>query len=246
MRWRTLLLSALSAAVLGMLPSAAAAAGPTSVRLDGPGFPGLSVDIADDPELFTDLISQVAWLASRPGDAPAPRVETLGPGYQLTVFVDGTPDQRYDLYPLAVGGPRVFRPAAQPGRPVTDAWFFGRLSMPDVLTEAGVPLPAAISTRPIVDGRVAQPAVNGRAAPSATELGGGQAAGEAAVTAGDGAADMAEPGEPGMMPVSPDATSVAGMDEVLRQWRRGMLLVGAGALVLLFLLGAAALLSHDR
>src|SRR5690606_33575180 len=104
------------------------------------------------------------------------------------------------------------------------AWFFGRLSMPDVLTEAGVPLPLPISTRPIVDGRVAQPAVNGRAAPSATELGGGQAAGEAAVTAGDGAADMAEPGEPGMMPVSPDATSVAGMDEVLRQWRRGMLL----------------------
>jgi len=48
------------------------------------------------------------------------------------------------------------------------------------------------------------------------------------------------------VPVSPAATPVAGIDEVLRQWRRGMLLVGAGALVLLLLLGAAALLTHDR
>jgi hypothetical protein len=237
MRWRALLLAALSATALGALPSgAAAAAGPTAVRLEGPGFPGLSVGIASDPELFHDLVAQVAWVSSRPGEAPAPRAEALGPGYRLVVFVDGTPHQTYDLYPLAVGGPRVFRPAAQPNRLVAEAWFFGRLSMPDVLARAGVPLPPSTSAQPIADGHDGRWMADGR---------GGQPAGDASGT-GDGTAVVAEPGEPGVVPVAPTAAPVTDMDEVLRQWRWGMLLVGAGGLALLLLLGAVALLTHDR
>lgn len=237
MRWRALLLSALSAAALGALPShPAAAVAAMSVRLDGPGFAGLNVDIAADPELFSELLAQVAWLANRPGDAPAPPVEALGPGYRLVVSVDGTPHQTYDLYPLAVGGPRVFRPAAQPNRPVAAAWFYGRLSMPDVLARAGVPLPPSIAARPIADGRDGRWVANGR---------GGQAAGDAP-GAWEGTEVVAEPGEPAVVPVTPTAAPVAGMDDVLRQWRHSMLLVGAGGLVLLLLLGAVALLTHDR
>lgn len=159
MRRRSVRLLALHAAVLAALsplatlafatPTNAAqaqaaqafAAGPTAVRLSGPGLSGpVTFRATDDPGLFEDLLSEVDWLASRPANAPTPDPAGLGPKYQLAVLVEGKPSQVYDLYPLAVGGPRVFRPAAQPGRKATAAWLYGRVSMPETLRQAGVPL----------------------------------------------------------------------------------------------------------
>ena len=54
-----------------------------------------------------------------------------------------TATQAYDLYPSAVGGPRVHRSAKQPGgKKATDGWFFGTLGMPSSLQASGAPLQA--------------------------------------------------------------------------------------------------------
>lgn len=189
----------------------ASAAGPTAVTLSGPGLAGpITVAAADDPELFKDLLSEVDWLASRPGNAPQPDPATLGPKYQIVVLVDTTPNQTYDLYPLAAGGPRVFRPAEQPTRKSTAAWLYGRVSMPDTLRQAGVPL-----------------VVTGRNQPGTKENGtGGQGGGTGQGSLGT----VASPTPP------------SGLGSVLREWNRGVLLVGGGALVLLLLLAGVALL----
>lgn len=137
--YRAAILAALGTVVALAVP--ASAAGPTAVTLSGPGLAGpLTVAAEADPELFKDLLSEVDWLASRPGNAPEPDPATLGPKYQVVVLVGTTPSQAYDLYPLAAGGPRVFRPAKQPARKSTAAWLYGRVSMPDTLRQAGVPL----------------------------------------------------------------------------------------------------------
>jgi hypothetical protein len=121
---------------------ARAASGPTSLTIEGPGLTKpLNVVAATDSELFADLLGEVGWLATRPPNAPTPDPATLGPAYQMVVRVDAVPDQTYTLYPLAKGGPRVFRPAEQPkGKKVNPAWFYGRISMPDTMRLAGVPL----------------------------------------------------------------------------------------------------------
>ncbi|MGC5052913.1 hypothetical protein ACLQ2S_15840 [Micromonospora sp. DT48] len=69
-----------------------------------------------------------------------PKKEDLGPKYTVVVLAGDTPKQTYDLYPKAVGGPRVYRPAKQPDRKVTAAWYLGRISMSETLRTAGVPL----------------------------------------------------------------------------------------------------------
>jgi len=101
----------------------------------------LEVRADDRPELCARLRSEVAWLVGRRGDAPEPEPDALGPQYTLVVHVEGQPRHRFHLYPLASGGPRAFRPVEQPGdRTANEGWFFGRLSMPDSLAAAGVPL----------------------------------------------------------------------------------------------------------
>jgi hypothetical protein len=51
----------------------------------------------------------------------------------------------------------VFRPASQPARRTTAAWFYGRLSMPDTLRRAGAPLDGivSVSTGGIGGGQIA-------------------------------------------------------------------------------------------
>jgi hypothetical protein len=114
----------------------------TSVTVDGPGISApLAIRNDTDQQLFALLMSEVNWLATRPGNAPDPEPATLGPRYRLLIRVNEISNQVYDLYPLAAGGPRVFRPADQPSkRKTTAAWFYGRVSMPETLRAAGVPL----------------------------------------------------------------------------------------------------------
>jgi hypothetical protein len=132
-------------------PSSAAtvrAARPNAVTISGPGIAQtLTVRARQRPEEFAALLAEVSWLSSRSGLTGEPDASKLGDKYVLTVFTGNKPAQRYDLYPLAGGGPRVFRPARQPDqRATTAAWFYGRLSLPDSLRSAGVPLADPVST----------------------------------------------------------------------------------------------------
>ncbi|MEV0733713.1 hypothetical protein [Polymorphospora sp. NPDC050346] len=115
---------------------------PTSVTISGDDLAEPLVVVAEQqPEIFTAVMDQVNWL-DRAWHAAAPKPETLGPKYVLVVSIEDRATETYDLYPLAGGGPRAFRPAKQPDkRKTAEAWFFGRLSMPEALRVAGAPLP---------------------------------------------------------------------------------------------------------
>lgn len=100
-----------------------------------------SVTVAEHPERYELLLAEVQWLFNRRGDAAEPAPEQLGPGYTLVVALDDAQHQ-FELYPLAEGGPRVFRPKEQPDeRTVREAWFFARLSLPETMREVGIALP---------------------------------------------------------------------------------------------------------
>lgn len=141
----TLLGALLVAAVVAALPGPAWADGPDQIMISGDDLPDpVVVRTADSPRLASALHDEVSWLTGRSGNAAEPEEDVRGPAYVLEVHIDGEARHRYVLYPLADGGPRVYRPAEQPGeRTAREAWFFGRLSMPDTLSAAGVPIPGA-------------------------------------------------------------------------------------------------------
>ncbi|MET0418611.1 MAG: hypothetical protein ABW022_21565 [Actinoplanes sp.] len=130
---------------IGLTPAAAQAAPkpaakPNIVQITGDDLTGtIVVEQADQDRLFGSLLSEVSWMANARGQAATPKVK-LGKKYTLTVLNKTQPMQVYDLYPLAAGGPRALRPAAQPGGKKTAAWFYGRLTMPEALRVSGVPL----------------------------------------------------------------------------------------------------------
>ncbi|BCJ78024.1 hypothetical protein CS0771_75680 [Catellatospora sp. IY07-71] len=96
------------------------------------------------PKEFGAMITEVDWLASRPGVTKSPAADKLGPKFTVVTALNDVDKQTYDIYPQAVGGPRVFRPAAQPDkRKVAAGWFIGRLTMESSLRQAGVPLGTA-------------------------------------------------------------------------------------------------------
>jgi hypothetical protein len=123
-------------------PIPARAAGPTSITVDGPGLSKtLVVRATEHPDQFSALLSEVNWLYSGPGQSAEPTADQLGAKFTVTVYAGQGATQQYELYPLASGGPRAFRPASQPDRhQAGPAWFYGRLSMPDSMRSAGVPL----------------------------------------------------------------------------------------------------------
>lgn len=130
------------AAFAAIAPKASwAQPGPTEVTITGAGLDEpVSLTAESDPERFTAIIDQVNWLTG--AGHPASKTDALGPKYTVVVLVNGIATQTYDLYPLAQGGPRAFRPATQPDqRKTTNAWFFGRLNMSEALRAAGAPLP---------------------------------------------------------------------------------------------------------
>ena len=136
------------AVVLGSVPFAAQAAPkasskPTAVTIVGTGISGkLTVQAADQPGIFNQLLSEVNWLATAKPQAATQKANKLGPKYTLTVLVKDKATYVYDLYPLAAGGPRAHRPAKQPSGKKADGWFYGRLTMSESLRISGVPLAA--------------------------------------------------------------------------------------------------------
>lgn len=133
----------LGALAVPLAATPASAASYTSLTIAGEGLPTpLELRGDADPELFAAMVSQVAWLHGRPGQTTAPAAAKRGPKYTVVLSIKDVPKQSYELYPLAVGGPRVYRSAKQPDRRKTTAgWFFGRLNMSETMRIAGVPLP---------------------------------------------------------------------------------------------------------
>lgn len=142
---------------LSVAPAWAAAPQPTpsaqaiilAVEVAGDGLEHPVVLFSDrHPQRHNALRGEVDWLAAKGSPAAAPTGD-LGPKFTATLFNAGKATDRFDLYPLTPGGPRVFRPADQPeGRKVAEAWFYGRLSMPSTLLAAGVPL-AGVTPDPV-------------------------------------------------------------------------------------------------
>ncbi|BEL09262.1 hypothetical protein Q0Z83_074530 [Actinoplanes sichuanensis] len=114
---------------------------PDAIQLVGNGIEETVLVRQDErPRLFQMLTSEVDWLASAQSSSSAPKSAQLGPKYTLTLLVKNAPSQLYHLYPLAQGGPRAHRPAKQPTGKKAEAWFYGRLSMPESLRLGGAPL----------------------------------------------------------------------------------------------------------
>ncbi|MFD0742528.1 hypothetical protein ACFQ1L_12370 [Phytohabitans flavus] len=124
-------------------PAMAAPPRPDMVTVDSEEMdPAIAVRAKANPDLFEAVLSQVDWLATAKGQTSSPKAANLGPKFTVVVHIGEQPKQTYDLYPLAAGGPRAFRPAKQPDkRKTTNAWFYGRLNMSETLRAAGVPLP---------------------------------------------------------------------------------------------------------
>jgi hypothetical protein len=131
--------------VLGGLPAGPALAAkpkPTIITIAGDklGEP-LEIRVADQPQIFAAVHAEVAFLSGT-AHIVAPKAKGLGPKYTLVVHYDDKPKYSFDLYPLATGGPKAFRPAKQPDKAKTAAgWFLGHLGMSETLRAAGVPLP---------------------------------------------------------------------------------------------------------
>jgi len=114
---------------------------PTAVQITGKTADDkIVVQQAERRELFQRLLSEVNWLASATPTTTKPKADKLGPKYTVTVLVKDKANQVYDLYPLASGGPRAYRPAKQPTGKKAAGWFYGRLTMSESLRVAGVPL----------------------------------------------------------------------------------------------------------
>ncbi|GGO17204.1 hypothetical protein [Micromonospora parathelypteridis] len=127
--------------------SAAPNPAPAGVDITGVGLSApLRLRAETQPAHVGAVIEQVNFLA-RTGMPTGPKPADLGPKYTIVVLAGDTPKQTYDLYPKAVGGPRIFRPAKQPdGRKTSAGWFLGRLSMSETLRTAGVPLERQFDT----------------------------------------------------------------------------------------------------
>jgi hypothetical protein len=112
------------------------------ITISGPGVTNpISVHADTQADLFSALLDQVNWMAGRSPDPMDVTSLTLGPKYELVVYAGGSATARYELYPLASGGPRALFPAAQPNTTGhADSWYYATVSMPDVLAAAGVPI----------------------------------------------------------------------------------------------------------
>lgn len=144
-----------AAAGLGLLlgaPAHAAApnTAPSEISIAGEGIASpILLSARDTADLFEAMLSEVSYLATEKGVAASPKADKLGPKYTVVVLVNNVAKQTYDLYPLATGGPRAFRPAAQPDkRKVTAGWFYGRLTMPSTMRAVGVPIAGGPTYQP--------------------------------------------------------------------------------------------------
>lgn len=201
-------LLAMAGVALGLEPTdrvaRAAPPEPGSVSISGSnlGEP-LLIRQESAPALYAALLEQVSHLTGS-GQSVAPKEADLGPKYTVVVLAGAVAKQTYDLFPLAKGGPRAYRPAKQPQRKTSAAWYLGRLSMSETLRTAGVPLPEQQDT----------------------------------VSGGIGGGERVIPDE--------SLNAGEGLDQILTELRRLMLLNGAVLLTITVGLAGIALLVRRR
>lgn len=123
---------------------------PITVTITGEGMADpLLITAENDSNGFDAVYGEVSWLAGATGVNASPKAELLGPKYTAVIAVNGVPKQTYDLYPMASGGSRAFRPAAQPDKRKTQAtWIYAHLTMASALRQAGVPVAGGVVNQP--------------------------------------------------------------------------------------------------
>jgi len=123
---------------------------PVTVTITGAGLAEpLLITAEKDRDGFDAVYGEVNWLASASGVNASPKADLLGPKYTAVIAVNGVPKQTYDLYPMASGGSRAYRPAAQPDkRKTTATWIYAHLTMASALRQAGVPVAGAPVNQP--------------------------------------------------------------------------------------------------
>ncbi|MEU8817905.1 hypothetical protein [Actinoplanes sp. NPDC048796] len=142
----TRLLAVTAALAVGLAPAAAQAAPkpaakPNIVQIAGKDVDGqIVVDQKTQKRLFESLLSEVSWMGSATSQTTALPGDKLGVKYTVTLLNNKQALQVYELFPLAAGGPRAHRTAKQPTGAKAEGWFYGRLTMPEALRVAGVPL----------------------------------------------------------------------------------------------------------
>ncbi|REG02368.1 hypothetical protein DFJ67_8463 [Asanoa ferruginea] len=115
---------------------------PTALTIKSEGMADITVTAAEKPRLFADLLKEVSFLSEPGGQIAAPKPASLGRKFTVNIQYDNKPRFTYDLYPMANGGPKAFRPAAQPDKKKTSAaWYLGRMTMSEALRIAGAPIP---------------------------------------------------------------------------------------------------------
>ncbi|ABP55809.1 hypothetical protein [Salinispora tropica] len=151
-RLAAMMASGLATGVLSLGLTAAPASAtskppPAGVDITGTGMAEpLRLRADAHPTQVAAVIDQVNFLGNA-GQSSEPEKADLGPKYTVVVLAAEEPQQTYDLYPKAAGGPRIYRPAKQPDAQETTAgWFFGRLTMSETLRTAGVPLERQVDT----------------------------------------------------------------------------------------------------
>jgi len=154
-----ILVAALLAAAVALIPQGANAKGVTRVRISGPDL-ARSITLSAEG---ADRVAQAAALYSAFFDAgpppPDPRLpsEDLGKRYTAT-YTFATPEARTDpqatlrqeLYPFADGGPVAYTP---PGQTLFDATSRGvwhrDARLAPILIAAGLPAPAPTPSQPV-------------------------------------------------------------------------------------------------
>jgi hypothetical protein len=123
-------------------PNSSPPPNPISVTITGDGLAQpLVVTAEKDRDGFEAVYGEVSWLAGASGVNASPKAELLGPKYTVVISVNGVAKQTYDLYPMASGGSRAYRPARQPDKHRTSAtWIYAHLTMANALRQAGVPV----------------------------------------------------------------------------------------------------------
>jgi hypothetical protein len=137
--------AAIMAATIGLVlaPSAAIAAPaakPSTIEIVDKDKNKYSIHEADHKPLFARVLGEFSWMATATPTTTKPANAKLGDKYTVTVLAGGKANQVYDIYPLAAGGPRAYRPASQPTGKKAAGWFYGRLTMSESMRIAGVPI----------------------------------------------------------------------------------------------------------
>lgn len=158
---RPLLIPALLTFTLALLLAVAAPAsakGATSVTLDGPGIPDITVDHWTQPDEDVDLgtLSEVSGIYGifgdgSLGDAPNLTEAELGPRYLLTWYEGSKVMAISHVYPFAAGGAWTEVPSGQRlwGETLRSGWWHGgdplREAMVQLGAEGDAPASAAVT-----------------------------------------------------------------------------------------------------